>query len=97
MTDEIHSMICLSTAHVMPETRDQLECVMPSDRLPVHFAKGEHGWFLHVPEPDAPGDDMPGYPQDIHEIIAYARARGCGWVMLDSDGPVVDDLKTWEW
>lgn len=36
---------------------------------------------------------------EIHKMLVldYARARGCTWIMLDSDGPVVDGLAAYEW
>lgn len=96
MTDEIHKMICLSTAHVCGDTAKHLEDEWPSVRMPVHYQKGEYGWFVHV-STDYTEEELSMFPDDIQAILAYARARGCGWIMLDIDGPVVDGLKTWEW
>jgi hypothetical protein len=94
-TDEIHSMICLSTAHISDDTRQMLVNYERNEFLPVFYEKSDYGWFIHVSTDHL--ERVADYPQDIQAILAYARARGCGWVMLDSDGPVVDGLKTWEW
>jgi hypothetical protein len=93
-TDEIHKMLTLSTSHVTLKTAGDLE--HKTDDLPPCWDKAGYGWFIVVP--DDKGVPTPHTcPDDLKSVFTYARARGCTWVMLDSDGPVVDGLKTWEW
>ena len=96
--DEIHRMICLSTAHISEESA----ALMDSDgasldgTMPVHYRKGLYGYLVYVND-DPHSNEEQDYSYDVRAVLDYARARGCGWVMLDQDGPVVDGLKTWEW
>lgn len=92
--DEIHKMLCLSTAHVSRETADDFENPVGMGTLPIFYEKREYGWFVVVSKDVETDKD---YPADIVEVLAYARARGCTWIMLDQDGPVIDGLRTWEW
>lgn len=95
--DEIHRMLVLSTAHIKKSTATDLELASTGIDmvmgLPAFFKKGALGWFICVD----PIDGETWFPDDLLNIIAYSRARGCTWIMLDLDGPVVDGLKTWEW
>jgi hypothetical protein len=93
-TDELHSMICLSMGHVSKETAQDFEGPNEFGTMPIFYEKREYGWFVYVSKEVETDKD---YPADIVDLLAYARARGCGWIMLDQDGPVVDGLKTWEW
>jgi hypothetical protein len=94
--DEIHKMICLSTSHVCGDTALKFQNANKIGSMPVFYDKREYGWFVHV-STDSEPDELAQYPEDVQGVLAYARTRGCGWVMLDSDGPVVEGLPTWEW
>jgi hypothetical protein len=87
--DEIHKMLCLSTAHVNPKTANLLDYGVHASV--IAYQKSDNGYFMPVV------GDFSSYPVDLFNVLAYARVRGCSWIMLDSDGPVVDGLPTWEW
>ena len=36
-------------------------------------------------------------PEDIETIIAFAIGCGVDWICLDSDGPIENGFKTYEW
>lgn len=93
--DEIHKMITLSPAHVSRETAAKIEARWRNEKLPVIYDKETSGWFFATNGHDQ--NDEVGYPDDLRAILTYARARGCTWIMLDTDGPVVAGLPTWEW
>lgn len=98
--DEIHKMLVLSTAHITEAMAGYLEQGTGPDDL-VAFEKSDHGWFVVVSDADFPvdneDDDWNIAVHEFNGLLTYARARGCTWIMLDQDGPVVDGLKTWEW
>lgn len=104
----VEPMLVVSTAHVREATAKLLEAhcrreTRATDPWAKHpallatvFAKGDVGWFIHVPTtvPDALGW---GLPPDLHECMVYARARGCDWLCLDNAAPVVEGLTEYDW
>jgi hypothetical protein len=92
--DEITTMICLSTAHLTEKSSQDFEGPHKIGTMPIFYEKKGYGWFVYV---TGMVDGDKGYPDDLRAILAYARARGCTWIMLDQDGLVVDGLPTFEW
>lgn len=57
------------------------------------FSKGMYGWFIYVPSYDPENV----YPEELSNALTYARENGCTWLCLDSVGPVISELPTYEW
>ena len=100
MAKEIYKMMVLSSGHISESTMDCFE--MHTDGVPVHYEKGEYGWFVVVPE--RPYGELGDYvedpaacPEDLKRVLAYARAEGCEWLCFDMSGPVMADLPTFDW
>ena len=55
------------------------------------FARDE-GWVFHVGDPH--DEDT---PKDLTLLLAFAQRQGVDWLMLDRDGPVVEELPHYEW
>ena len=36
-------------------------------------------------------------PPKIRSAIQVAKREGCGWIMWDCDGPVIDELPEYDW
>lgn len=98
---EIRSLLVLSTAHVKQETMEWLD---GCDCLPC-IASHAFGVYLWVPQADelaavwhdwqeSSGGTMPG---DLREVLRFAAEQGADEVKLDSDGPVVEGLATYDW
>jgi hypothetical protein len=97
---EICKMLTLSTAHVSQETAALLDGRQTHyvAEVPVTFAKGDYGWFVHVPDPrDSDPEEEQNWAPDLAACIAFARGLGCDWLCLDRDGETVGDLPTYEW
>lgn len=97
---EMHSMLCLSTAHISHETRDMLDVVCDfnaTDELSglAVYEKYGFGWFLPVDANLQAYDegDIKNMPGDLVEALRFAYRQGADWLMLDCDGPVVEQLK----
>ena len=80
---EIRSFLTLSTAHITRETSDLL--------TEKGYSYGEYGHFIWAGGPQA---NVSG---DLLDVINYARANWCAYVLLDRDGDTIDELPTYEW
>lgn len=88
----------LSTGHLSPETLDRLQeaaqlDMAPAD-LPVVYDKGGYGFLIHV-DPALREETLGTYPEDLQTVLRAAGAQGCGWIMFDGAGPIVEALPTY--
>lgn len=86
----VAKIITINSMFVSPQTADLLdkEIVMQNDKsvcLPPVYEAG-HGWFIYCGECDLK------CPEDLRNVIQYAKDRGCTWLCLDANGPVVPNL-----
>ena len=103
-------MFVLSTAHLRPETAEAAddfaanEAVTvgyeshPLNRVAYGYLFAAHGYPLVEDEdPDLPQDviDCANYIGD--EVYKGKSTPGTFYVLFDCDGPVVDELPTYEW
>jgi len=101
---EVHRMLVLSTSHITLETADKLprghiDMESPEDvpEWGPSFARNE-GWLFYIaPEKNWFDDRYGDAPKDLYAVLDFARQHECVWLMLDTDGPVVDALPHWEW
>jgi hypothetical protein len=86
-------MLTISTAHLSQETCNH---ALPQlcRTLPV-WDKSEYGWFMyaHLEQLELGGD----ISTDLQNVLQYARARGCDYIMLDKDWPISSDLALFDW
>jgi len=89
----IVKMMDLSTAHITKETDAYLQEQALADVGPesIVYAKGRWGYIVHI------GEDTASLPDDLASLIKLCQSEGCSWLVLDADGPIVDDLPTWDW
>lgn len=101
----ISTILSLSTAHLSPATRKQLDewCANIDLRRQDHsfslgspptlMAASDHGWFVFVTE------DTDGLPDDLAMCLDYARNEDCAYVLFDGDAsadtslPVHEDVE----
>lgn len=96
---EVFQIPVLSTAHLTKATNDLLYAG-PSAWHPHwfhHCAGYEFGWFLSVPTEEFQQANDPASPADIQAVMTWARKHGFGWIRLDSDGSVTNELPTYDW
>lgn len=93
-----HGRYCVvSTAHLSAATADLLDlwASWPPGNRPLDIAAAVHGWFVPTRQRE-PSEAKP-IPEDLAALIAYGRARGCAYVLVDCDGETVDDLALCDW
>lgn len=89
--ENVRRFLDLSTGHLKPETRDQLDKGFAPGALYPH-CEG-YGWIMNVPdmidEADKPGEDM-------QACIDKARALRCDYILFDRDAPEIDGLPLYD-
>ncbi len=97
---QVRSILDISTAHVSESTGAMLntwaELACPPGAAIVHN-KGEYGWLVYVPSEMSSREDKHLIPDDLWDVMVYAHAKGCDWIMFDRDGVTIPALKEFEW
>ena len=96
---EIAKMLVLSTAHIKEETSLLLEREPNENRLGLSvYEKAEFGFWIYVPENlQEHFLDKEHLPADLWQCLELAHKNDCRWLCLDCDGPVEEELETYEW
>jgi hypothetical protein len=92
---EFGRYVVLSTAHVRCATAERLTAWahLPPAAQPLALASTQYGWFLAT----RPVIERRDLPEELHAILAFGRAHGCDYVLLDSDGEQTEALPTFPW
>jgi len=104
---EITTVLTLSTSHITGQDNGLLEGgvdPMVGTWFPLRYL-GENdgvGYMVHVAPEDIEDSDKEGlkdmgYSSAITGIQEYAKSHGCDYIRLDPDGPVVEELDSFEW
>ena len=88
-TLEIYKMLTISTAHITGPTAELLEEL----DAPAVYNKSEHGWFIYLNNLN----DNVSIPEDLTQVIQFAKEKGIAILCLDCDADTVDDLPTYEY
>lgn len=98
---EISSLMTLSTTHVRPETFELLTREADENELNLCvYPKGqdfEFGAFIYLTESMTANPVYKSYPEDLKNILDFARARSIAILCLDSDGPATRALPIYDW
>lgn len=92
---EFYKMLGVSTAHIKESTSDYLN--NNEIPIPVYRKTSETedcGWFVCVPESRADYEDV---PEDLKDVINFARNKEVQWLMLDSDAAIYQELPVYDW
>lgn len=96
---EINKMLTLSTCHITEETNNRMLDLSPEEILDLFpiivYPKDGYGYFVVVPFENE--ENSRRVPQDLKDIIKFAKANSCEWVMLDSDGLANEYLPSYNW
>jgi hypothetical protein len=94
---EIGRHLVLSTAHIRCATAQLLNCwaSLPLAQQPLAVAPTSCGWFLSTCADQTPCGTL--WPAEIPPVLAYARAQGCSYILLDCDGPEDPALPRFAW
>ena len=77
----------VSTGHISQGTATWLA---DHKRTAIHAT--DYGWFIW----SGLFEDIT-IPDDLRAVLAYARGKGCDYVMFDRDSDVIDELPLWDW
>jgi hypothetical protein len=83
----VRRFLDLSTGHLTLKTREQLQS--NTLQCTVTYQADPYGWWVYVTQDDG---ILAEFPQDLADVILYARKHGCEWIKLDSDGPELEGL-----
>lgn len=94
----IHRMLDISTAHLSPESLRFLDSVKegsnPECSL-ILFDKSGYGYFIPIIDEDE--IDSSVLPEDLRNVIKFAKSNRCSWIMLDGDGTMYEErLPIWD-
>jgi hypothetical protein len=89
---EIDKVLVASTAHITKECSEFLSKGIVGNIV----IDWDYGWFIWVDTEDMYSDAMIAFPALIN-LMETATAKGCSWLRLDCDGPIYENLPTYEW
>lgn len=89
---EVTKVLVLSTQHMSLDTALNWMPACPW----ACFAKADYGWFQYVCD-DLGICEADDIPLEIRSGLHVARREGCGWIMWDCDGPLLDELPEYAW
>jgi len=95
---QFEKLLTLSTAHICKETADKLDADPETNCLGLCvYNKAQYGWFIadiqHAP--NVKGFDE--LPEDLHNLILFAKDLGVDILCLDCDGDELPYLETYTW
>ena len=96
MPQEIYKIICLSTAHIPPETSKSIDENLSRGVWSSTISAFDYGWFVTVPKEEKDCWSTK-YPYGMQNVLRYANKHDCSYILLDRDGPVEDDLAIYDW
>ena len=96
---QIEPMLAISTAHISKETAERLTNL--SIEGVTAYYHDNHGWLIVVPDTVGWSGLEENVPllvhDDLYQCMKMAQARGCCWLLLDSDAAEIEGLDTYEW
>lgn len=81
----------ISTAHLTPETIDNLVMQNVKDVTSFDYPEGQ---FIVVPDRFSNALDV---PRDLMKVFNYAKEQGISLIRVDRDGEEISELPTYEW
>lgn len=91
---ESETIITLSTGHISEETTN----ILDNDELNGInvYKKGEYGWIIYILDEKQEGS-LKELPEDLKEVIRFARDKKSKMICLDRDAELVNDLPVFNW
>jgi hypothetical protein len=92
---QIGRYVVIGTMHVRCATAQLLTewALLPPVDQPLAVSVTQCGWFL----PSARPGRVEQLPPELPAILALGRRHGCGFVLVDCDGPRCPDLPVFAW
>lgn len=93
---QISKMLTVSSAHIKEETAQFLNDET-RDELIV-YPKLVYGWFILAnPGTEDFEAELTRIPEELANLIRFAKENGCDWLCLDCDGDKVEGLPIFDW
>jgi len=93
---EINKELVLSTGHITEQTSTDLEYHYKSDsKINLIVVSYEHGHRILTTDEGLKLCE--GTPCELMPLIRLANRLECKWLVLDQDGPIMEDLKVFDW
>lgn len=95
---EIQQVLVMSTSHITKDNSEWLHTMASGNetRSSLLIAEYDYGFFIGVPEDKEYRDDR-DIPYVVRQLMHYAYGVGVTLLRLDTDGPVVTGLPTFDW
>jgi hypothetical protein len=94
---EVGCYLVLSTAHVRCTTATLLDqwADLSAIEQPLAVSRTHYGWF--IPTRSMPVASSAEVPDELPELLDFARAKGCAHILFDCDGPEEPSLPLFPW
>jgi hypothetical protein len=93
---EVNKELVLSTGHISEKTGFDLErSGARHSNINLVVNPFEYGYRVLTTNDSI--DDLEGCPLDLIELVKLSNSLGCKWLVLDQDGPVMDNLQKFDW
>lgn len=89
MVDYTRKFLDISTGHLQSSTYELFDEAAQKDNKQFWVAATPYGYFLYAEE--SPNPEI--YPEEVIEIIRYARTKDAEYILFDRDGPVIEELE----
>jgi hypothetical protein len=91
----VENYLIASNSHISEAERVQLDAGRTPSPYMVVSLTGDYGWLIHLV--DAIPESVPGISEGLAAVVRLARAHGLHYIRLDSEGPVLEGVPTYEW
>ena len=99
MSYEVQKALVLSTTHLTKEQNDLLTqqgAKYGGSELGIAVDSLAYGYLVYISS-EFRDNVRERVPDNIHRAMVLARSFDCDLLRYDADGPIADELPTWEW
>ena len=102
-TPAIIKTLDVSTGHISKSDADLLAASVKDSKSPlIVYDKTGYGWFVFVPSDQGIDEQESNYleiglSKAFLNLMRFAEASGCQWIMFDCDGMTYDSLEKFDW
>ncbi len=93
---ETQQFAIISTGHISRLTASMLDDTLPAKWPCVGGSYADYGWFFYAHDENC-GVGEQRIPDDLFDVMTWARSQGFSHVLLDRDADVIDDLAWFDW
>lgn len=97
---QLRLILDLSIAHISDTTSLMLSewaDLAPPPGAAIVYEKGEYGYLIYVPSELPERKERPLVPDELWNLMVFAHALGCDWIMLDRDGVTLPNFPVFDW